>query len=98
LAVFTFAYARRFGGLVFPRIPRLFFCIFAPIAVSQCLATIYLRHHWGLDIVLGLLLGYLSNIVAGRLRATSSRQTEDPRLHQERRSPIRLSAWARSAR
>ena len=72
LAVYTFSYARRFGGLVFPRMPRLFFTIFAPLAVSQCLATVYLRHHWGADIVMGLLLGYVTNAVARLLRTNSA--------------------------
>ena len=73
LAVFTFGYARRFGNLVFPRMPRLFFTIFAPIAISQCLATVYLRHHWGADIAMGLLLGYLTIAIARWLRTKSSR-------------------------
>ncbi len=72
LAVFTFGYARRFGNLAFPRRPRLFFTIFAPIAVSQCLATVYLRHHWVPDIVMGLLSGYASGVIARRLRTRSS--------------------------
>ena len=89
LAVYTFAYARRFGGLVFPRRPRLLFTIFAPLAVSQCLATVYLRHHWGADIVMGLLLGYVTNAVARLLRTNGS--TLASNLHMDASSSARTS-------
>ena len=50
LALLTLFYGNRFGDAVFPRFPRLYFRLCAPIVVSLWLSTIYLRHHWIPDI------------------------------------------------
>jgi membrane-associated phospholipid phosphatase len=49
----TLIYAWRFGDGVFPRRPRLFFWIILPIELSLFCSTIYLRHHWIPDCVMG---------------------------------------------
>jgi membrane-associated phospholipid phosphatase len=61
-------YARRFGSGVFPRRPRLYFWICLPLVISLWLSTIYLRHHWIPDILAGLVLGFVANLIAPWLR------------------------------
>lgn len=68
LAFLTLIYAHRFGSGVFPGRPRLYFWICLPLVVSLWLSTIYLRHHWIPDIVAGLLLGFVANLIAPWLR------------------------------
>jgi membrane-associated phospholipid phosphatase len=68
LAFLTLMYAWRFGSGVFPRKPRLYFWICLPLVISLWLSTIYLRHHWIPDILAGLALGFVANLIAPRLR------------------------------
>jgi len=68
LAFLTLMYARRFGSSVFPQRPRLYFWICLPLVVSLWLSTIYLRHHWIPDILAGLILGFVANLIAPWLR------------------------------
>lgn len=68
LALLTLIYAWRFGSSVFPRRPRLYFQICLPLVVSLWLSTIYLRHHWIPDILAGLVLGFIANLIAPWLR------------------------------
>ena len=68
LAFLTLMYARRFGSGVFPRRPLLYFWICLPLVISLWLSTIYLRHHWIPDILAGLVLGFVANLIAPWLR------------------------------
>ena len=68
LGMMTLLYAHRYSSGVFPKRPRLFFHIVCVLVPSLWLATIYLRHHWLLDIAAGLLLGAGSVLLATKLR------------------------------
>jgi membrane-associated phospholipid phosphatase len=68
LAWMTLAYSRRFSAVVFPRFPRLWFHIVLPLVISLWISTIYLRHHWVVDIFAGIALGILANWLAPILR------------------------------
>ena len=57
LALLTLIYSYRFSDAVFPRFPRLWFRIVLPFVVSLWISTVYLRHHWVVDIFAGLALG-----------------------------------------
>jgi membrane-associated phospholipid phosphatase len=49
----TIIYAFRFGDGVFPKHKRLFFWIVLPIQLSLFCSTVYLRHHWIPDCLMG---------------------------------------------
>jgi membrane-associated phospholipid phosphatase len=68
LALLTLISSYRFSDAVFPRFPRLWFRIVLPLIVSLWISTIYLRHHWAVDIAAGLLLGLSANLLAPVLR------------------------------
>jgi len=69
LALLTLIYSHRFSDAVFPRFPRLWFRIVLPCVVSLWVSTVYLRHHWVVDIFAGLALGTLANLLSPVLRA-----------------------------
>jgi membrane-associated phospholipid phosphatase len=69
LALLTLIYSYRFGDSVFPRFPRLWFRIVLPMVVSLWISTVYLRHHWVVDIFAGLALGGLAQLLAPIFRA-----------------------------
>jgi len=79
LAFLTLMYAWRFGSGVFPRRPRLYFWICLPLVISLWLSTIYLRHHWVPDILAGLGLGFVANLIAPWLRRRWPRLRPSPR-------------------
>jgi membrane-associated phospholipid phosphatase len=68
LALLTLIYSYRFSDAVFPRFPRLWFRIVLPFVVSLWISTVYLRHHWVVDIAAGLALGFVANALAPALR------------------------------
>jgi membrane-associated phospholipid phosphatase len=68
LALMTLTYSWRFSDAVFPRFPRLWGWIVLPLVVSLWISTVYLRHHWVMDIFAGLLLALLCNYLAPLLR------------------------------
>jgi hypothetical protein len=49
----TIIYAYRFGDGVFPSRKRLFFWLVLPIQLSLFASTVYLRHHWIPDCMMG---------------------------------------------
>jgi membrane-associated phospholipid phosphatase len=49
----TLIFAWQFGSGVFPKRPRLFFWIILPLELSLFVSTVYLRHHWIPDCVMG---------------------------------------------
>ncbi len=55
--LFTAIYAWRFGDVVFPKRPRLFFWIVLPLQLSLFVSTVYLRHHWIPDCLMGWTVG-----------------------------------------
>ncbi len=68
IAWLTLTYSNRFSAEVFPRFPRLWYRIVAPLCVSLWISTIYLRHHWVVDIFAGIALGILANWLAPVMR------------------------------
>ena len=57
LGLLTIVYGWRFSDAVAPRLPRLYFWVAMPLAVSLWVSTIYLRHHWLPDCAAGMALG-----------------------------------------
>ena len=78
LAWMTLTFSSRFSSVVFPRFPRLWFRIVLPLVVSLWISTIYLRHHWVVDIFAGIALGILANWLAPTLRARWPRPPQRP--------------------
>ena len=68
LALVTLVYSQRFGDAVFPRHPRLWFRIVVPLVVALWISTVYLRHHWVVDIAAGLVLGLAACMLAPIMR------------------------------
>ena len=66
MAMVTALYAWRFGDLL--RYRRLLFAIIFPLCLSLWCSTVYLRHHWVVDVFAGWLLGVFCFFVAIRLR------------------------------
>lgn len=64
----TLTYSRRFSNVIFPRFPRLWYRIVLPAVISLWISTIYLRHHWVVDIFAGIALGMFANWLAPILR------------------------------
>jgi hypothetical protein len=60
----TAIYAWRFGDGVFPRHPRLFFWVTLPLQLSLFASTVYLRHHWIPDMVVGWTVSLVACTVA----------------------------------
>ena len=69
LAMLTLLFSAKFGDAVFPRHPRRFFRIVIFLVVSLWISTVYLRHHWIMDCLAGMLLGAVSTYLAGVVRA-----------------------------
>ena len=61
-------YAYRFSDVVWPRHPRLWFRIALGVVASRWISVVYLRHHWFVDIVAGLIVGAAANWLAPILR------------------------------
>jgi membrane-associated phospholipid phosphatase len=53
---------------VWPRRPRLWFRIVVVLVVLMAISTVYLRHHWVVDIFAGLAVGALASWLAPILR------------------------------
>ena len=68
LALLTLIYSHRFSDVVWPRHPRLWFRIALVIVASLWISVVYLRHHWFVDIVAGLIVGAVANWLAPILR------------------------------
>jgi membrane-associated phospholipid phosphatase len=49
----TAIYAWRFGDAIFPQRPRRFFWMVLPLQLSLFMSTVYLRHHWIPDCLMG---------------------------------------------
>jgi membrane-associated phospholipid phosphatase len=64
----TIIYAWRFGDGVFPSRKRLFFWLILPIQLSLFCATVYLRHHWIPDCVMGWTVALTACTLAPYLR------------------------------
>jgi membrane-associated phospholipid phosphatase len=64
----TIIYAWRFGDGVFKDRKRLFFWIVLPLELSLFMATVYLRHHWIPDCVMGWTVALTACALAPRLR------------------------------
>lgn len=54
LSAVALIYAFRFRNL--NRTARVVFCVYVPLILSLWFSTVYLRHHWVIDIVAGLLV------------------------------------------
>jgi membrane-associated phospholipid phosphatase len=67
-SMLTLLYAWRFGSALFPRRPHLYFWVCLPLVVSLWCATVYLRHHWILDCIAGIILGTVCYFAAPWLR------------------------------
>jgi membrane-associated phospholipid phosphatase len=68
LALVTLLYSHRFSDAVWPRRPRLWFRIVVVLVVLMAISTVYLRHHWVVDIFAGLAVGALASWLAPILR------------------------------
>jgi membrane-associated phospholipid phosphatase len=64
----TLIYAWRFGSAIFPKRPRLFFWMVLPIELSLFVSTVYLRHHWIPDCLMGFILSTTACTLAPWLR------------------------------
>ena len=64
----TIIYAWRFGDGVFPGRKRLFFWLVLPIQLSLFVATVYLRHHWIPDCMMGWTVALTACTLAPFLR------------------------------
>lgn len=66
----TLIYAWRFGDTIFPRArnKRLFFWIILPLQLSLFVSTVYLRHHWIPDCVMGWTVSLTACTLAPWLR------------------------------
>jgi membrane-associated phospholipid phosphatase len=64
----TIIYAWRFGDGVFPGRKRLFFWLVLPIQLSLFAATVYLRHHWIPDCMMGWTVALTACTLAPLLR------------------------------
>jgi membrane-associated phospholipid phosphatase len=64
----TAIYAWRFGDGVFPRHKRLFFWIVLPLQLSLFVSTVYLRHHWIPDCIMGWTVAVAACTLAPFLR------------------------------
>lgn len=64
----TIIYAWRFGDGVFPSRKRLFFWLVLPIQLSLFVATVYLRHHWIPDCMMGWTVAITACTLAPYLR------------------------------
>lgn len=64
----TLIYAWRFGDGVFKNRQRLFFWIVLPVQLSLFVATVYLRHHWIPDCMLGWTVAVTACTLAPWLR------------------------------
>jgi membrane-associated phospholipid phosphatase len=64
----TIIYAWRFGDGVFTKHKRLFFWLILPIQLSLFVATVYLRHHWIPDCVMGWTVATTACTLAPYLR------------------------------
>jgi len=64
----TIIYAWRFGDGVFPKSKRLFFWLILPIQLSLFCATVYLRHHWIPDCMMGWTVALTACTLAPFLR------------------------------
>jgi PAP2 superfamily protein len=64
----TIIYAFRFGDGVFPKHKRLFFWLVLPIQLSLFAATVYLRHHWIPDCIMGWTVATTACTLAPYLR------------------------------
>jgi membrane-associated phospholipid phosphatase len=66
----TLIYSWRFGSAVFPKRPRLWFWLILPLMLSLFVATVYLRHHWIPDCMMGWLLATTGCYLSPWLRRT----------------------------
>jgi len=78
IATVTLCYAARFSDLLRDR--RVLPAIVAPLVVSLWVATVYLRHHWVVDVFAGQTLGLLafgvSRAIRGRFDAWERERSE----------------------
>lgn len=63
-AIIPLFFAYRFKGLLGKG--RLLFWLLLPIVVSICISTVYLRYHWVVDVIAGMVLAVVS-ITIGKL-------------------------------
>jgi membrane-associated phospholipid phosphatase len=71
LATVTLCYALRFDGVLLRS--RVLVAIVAPLVVSLWLSTVYLRHHWVVDVFAGQALGLVAYVTSGALRRVFAR-------------------------
>jgi membrane-associated phospholipid phosphatase len=64
----TLVYAWRFGDAIFRSRKRLFFWLVLPLELSLFASTVYLRHHWIPDCLMGFLVATVACALAARLR------------------------------
>ena len=74
LAMVTVIYSWRYSDLLPKR--RLLFLLIAPWIVSLWFSTVYLRHHWVVDVFAGWTLGVLSFVLARYLRGLFERMAQ----------------------
>ena len=74
MATLTACYAWRFGDVLRPR--WLLFTILAPLCASLWFSTVYLRHHWVVDVFAGWALGLACAFTAPRVRRAFERLTQ----------------------
>jgi membrane-associated phospholipid phosphatase len=66
LSLLSLIYARRFGAKVGR--PQILFAVFALVAISLWIATVYLRHHWVVDLFAGFAVAIVAATLAPWLR------------------------------
>jgi membrane-associated phospholipid phosphatase len=74
----TLIYGWKFGDAFSKRWPHLFFWIVLPLELSLFTSTIYLRHHWIPDCIVGWMLAAFACIAAPFLRRHWPKAVESP--------------------
>jgi membrane-associated phospholipid phosphatase len=64
----TLIYAWRYGSAVSVKRPRLFFWLILPLELSLFVSTVYLRHHWIPDCMMGFVLATTACMLSPWLR------------------------------